>query len=256
MFKWLAVMTLMACANAQAWQCKYDKDIDLVLDVSDSTVLKLSAVGGELTIKGKPGTDEVVVRGEVCVSKEEWLDEVSIESKFGDRAEIWVVTPDTDGWTIGSRYAIVNLEVTVPDSLDLDVKDSSGDLVIEDVAAVRLKDSSGDIRIENASGPVIIDDSSGDIEVRYLAEDLTIESDSSGAIRGTDIDGSVLVERDSSGDIRFTHVGRDVVIERDSSGDIEVDDVQGDFTVHSDGSGSIDSRAVAGETNIPKNKRS
>lgn len=257
MIKWMAVFFLILCAPAQAWECKYDKRVDQDLDVSGSSLLKVAAVAGDLRITGESGRNEVEIRGKICVSEEEWLDDVTIETTTGDTASIAVVVPDSDGWSLwGNRYAYVDLELLVPADLNLDVKDSSGDMEIESVAAVRVQDSSGDIEITDATGPIEVKDSSGDIRVEDIAGDFTVLSDSSGQIRGNDIEGNVLVENDSSGDIRFTHIGKNVTVENDSSGDIEVSSVSGDFTVLHDGSGEIDSKGVEGETNIPKNKRS
>jgi hypothetical protein len=253
MIKWAAVLIFVASAPLQAWQCAYDKRIDQVLDVSGSSILDVAAAAGDLEINGESGTNEVKIRGKVCVSEEEWLDEVTIETSKGDRAMVSVVIPDSDGWTIwGSRYAYVDLELVVPDGLNLDIRDSSGDIEIENVAAVEVKDSSGDIRITGASGPVVIRDSSGDIRVQDLASDFTVISDSSGEIRGKDIEGSARVESDSSGDILFSRIGQNVVVERDSSGDIDVESVEGDFIVQRDGSGSIHSKDVKGKVELPR----
>ena len=211
MMKWMAVFFLVLCAPAQAWECKYDKRIEQALNVSGSDLLKVAAAAGDLEITGESGRSEVEIRGRVCVSEEEWLDEATIEISTGEVASIAVVLPDSNGWSLwGNRYAYIDLELLVPNGLDLDVKDSSGDIEIENVAAVRLKDSSGDIEINDVAGTVEIKDSSGDIRVQDVAGDFTVHSDSSGQIRGSDIEGNVLVENDSSGDIRFTNVGRNV----------------------------------------------
>jgi len=254
MIKWAAVLILVAGAPLQADQCKYDKRIDDVLDVSSSQVLEVNALAGSLTITGEPGIHEVRIRGEACASEEEWLDDITIETSSGDRARVSVALPDSSGWTVfGSRYVYLDLELVVPADLDLDVRDSSGDMEIRNVAALAVRDSSGEIEITDAAGPVEIRDSSGEIRVDGVAGDLTIVSDSSGGIRGTDIEGDVLVESDSSGDIQFSRVGRSVVVERDSSGDIDVDTVEGDFTVMRDGSGRIHSRDVKGRIDVPDN---
>jgi hypothetical protein len=252
MIKWAVILILAASAPAQAWQCKYDKRIDDVLEVSSSEVLEVAAAAGELRITGEPGIHEVRIRGDACASEEEWLDEISIETSSGRRASVSVVLPDSEGWSLwGSKYVYVDLELVVPEGLDLDVRDSSGDMKISNVAGLAVQDSSGEIEITDAAGPVEIRDSSGEIRIDRVAGDLTIVSDSSGGIRGTDIAGDVRVESDSSGDIRFTRVGRSVVVERDSSGDIDVESVEGDFIVMRDGSGSIHSKDVKGKVDTP-----
>lgn len=239
--------------DAFAGPCKFDRDFDLTLDVSSSDKLSILAAAGELEIVGVSGSEEAVISGKLCASKEAWAEEANINTAAGKHARIEVSLPDTGGgWSImGSSYIWLDLKVEVPDDLALRVKDSSGDVYMKNTAAVQIDDSSGDIEIYNARGTVLINDSSGDIEVDRLAGDLTIESDSSGDIEADDIDGNVLVERDSSGDIDVMGVTGDVVVERDSSGDIDASNVGGDFRVLKDGSGGIRSRDVSGEIQVP-----
>ena len=235
--------------------CKFQKDIDLTLDLSASEVLAIFAVAGDLDVVGVAGSDQAVISGKACASKESWLEESSVSTKSGKQAEIIVNLPKTDGgWiSFGSNYARLDLRVEVPQELALEVTDSSGDMFLKNIADVQIRDSSGDIEVEHARATVSIRDSSGDIDIDQAEGDLTIESDSSGDINANDINGSVLVISDSSGDIDVSHVSDDVVVERDSSGDIIASDVGGDFRVLKDGSGGIRSNNVAGEVQIPKN---
>jgi len=240
--------------EASADWCKYEKEIDLTLDLSASDVLAISAAAGDLEIVGVSGSDQATIRGKACASKESWLDETRVSTVTGRHAEITVDLPDTDGgWSLtGRSYAWLDLEIEVPQELALEVKDSSGDMLLKNTSVVQIQDSSGDIEIEGARGPISIRDSSGDIDIDEAKGDLTIEADSSGDITASDISGSVLVIRDSSGDIRISHVSNDVVVERDSSGDIRVSDVGGDFSVLKDGSGGIHSSDVRGKTQLPQ----
>jgi len=239
--------------EASADWCKFEKDINLTLDLSASDVLAISAAAGELEVIGVSGSDQAVISGKVCASKEAWLEESEVNTSSGRRAEINVNLPDINGgwsWS-GNSYVSLDLHVEVPQDLALEVKDSSGDMLLKNIAALQLQDSSGGIEIENARGSISIRDSSGDIDIDEAAGDLTIEADSSGDIYASDINGSVLVIRDSSGDIRISHVSDNVVVERDSSGDIRVSDVGGDFRVLKDGSGGIHSSDVRGEIQLP-----
>jgi Toastrack DUF4097 len=257
--------------TAADW-CKYEKEIDLTLDLSDSDVLAITAAAGDLEVRGVSGSDNAVIKGKVCVSKQAWLDKAEIETTPGKRAQINVNLPESNGgWSLfGSNYATLDLEIELPQDIALDVRDSSGDATFRNIAAMELQDSSGNIEIEGTTGPVSIKDSSGDIEIEnvggalsirdssgdididQVAGDFTIEADSSGDIRARDIDGTVLVKKDSSGDIRVTQVTHDVIVEIDSSGDISVKEVGGDFRVLTDGSGAIRSQDVQGETQTPK----
>jgi hypothetical protein len=255
---WAVVLTGLLLyqfsTEASSDWCKFEKDIDLTLDLSASDVLAISAAAGDLDVIGVSGSDQAVIRGKACASKQAWLDESEVSTKAGKNAEINVILPDTDGgWTsFGNNYAGVDLKIEVPQDLMIEVRDSSGDIFLKNVAVAQIQDSSGDIEIEGARGPVSISDSSGDIDIDEAAGDVTIESDSSGDINASDITGTVLVKNDSSGDIDIARVSKDVVVERDSSGDISATDVDGDFRVLKDGSGGIRSRDVRGEVEIPE----
>ena len=248
----LLIGLLLAAPAAQAWDCKYEKDIDQALDLAGSEELVVNAAAGDLEIRGDGAGDAAVIRGKLCVSEEGWLDEARVETLSGRRAEISVELPETSGWSLtGNRYAYLDLELHVPARMALDVRDSSGDAEISGVAAVRVSDSSGDLELENIDGPVVLKDSSGGIELADIRGDVTVESDSSGDIEGERITGNVLVERDSSGSIYFEGISGNVTVERDSSGDITARDVGGDFTVLRDGSGDIRAIDVRGKVEIP-----
>ena len=187
----------------------------------------------------------------------------------GDGSTLRVVTPEAN-WSWGDTYAYLDLEVRVPASLALEVQDSSGDVQVEDVAALtkrdgsgkieccrvdrggRIADSSGDIDVRNAGSVVVDDDSSGDIELSDIGGDARIERDSSGDIDLADIQGNAMVEVDSSGDIEFTRIKGSASVDRDSSGGIRAEDVGGDFVVRIDGSGGIHHHGVAGRVDIPE----
>lgn len=248
-----ALLLIQISSEASAESCRYEKNINKTLDVSKSELLAISATAGDLDIVGVSQSGQVIIHGRVCASKESWLEQSKIITTAGKHAEIIVDLPDSSGsWTsFGSSYAWMDLHIEVPQDLALDIKDSSGDMLLQNIAAVEIKDSSGDIEVESARGTISISDSSGDIEIEGAEGDLTIESDSSGDIDVIDINGNVLVKSDSSGDIEVSDVSNDFVVERDSSGDISAEDVGGDFRVLKDGSGDIDSRGVEGEVDIP-----
>jgi hypothetical protein len=241
-------------SDALADSCKFGKDIDLTLDLSNSNMLSIYAVAGDLDVVGVSGSDQAVISGKACASKEAWLEESRVNTSGGNHAVIEVELPGGDkGWSFtGNSYVWMDLRVEVPDHLALEIKDSSGDMFLKNIAAVEVRDSSGDIEIEAARGPITISDSSGDIDIDEAEGDLTIESDSSGDINANDIHGSVLVVKDSSGDIDVSNVSDNVVVEKDSSGDIRATHVGGDFRVLKDGSGGISSDYVEGEIQIPK----
>jgi hypothetical protein len=252
MKKYLVLLAALAAGSVQAWDCAYEKDLDVTLDLDGSERLSILARAGDLRVTGHSGTNQARARGKLCVSEEEWLEQAGLLTEGGREASITVELPDSSGWNLmGNRYAYMDLEVDVPVGIALDVRDSSGDIEIDGTGAVAVKDSSGDIDIGNVTGDVLLEDSSGDIDLVSIAGNVTVRQDSSGDIDGRRIEGAVLVEKDSSGDIRFREVRDDFVVERDSSGDIVADTIGGDFRVLKDGSGEVRSSEVSGKVDIP-----
>ena len=248
----LALAGLLGSTVAWA-DCEHERVIDKTLDVASADQLRIVAGAGDLEIRGEAGRDDVRVIGTICASKEEWAAESDVDTQEGRNALVAVVMPDVDwnmSWT-GKRYVYIDLDVRVPQSLALDIMDSSGDIEIDGTGSLTLKDSSGDIEIEDVAGVISLEDSSGDIDIIDLDGDLVVEHDSSGDLYGRGVTGSVLVKKDSSGDIRFKEVDQDVIVERDSSGSIIADAVGGDFRVLKDGSGDIRHSNVAGEVQLP-----
>ena len=249
----LLVIACLFSTSLQAWNCKYEKQIDQVLELEGNEEPVVLAAAGDLKITGVKDSSTAVIKGRVCVSKEGLLQESTVETTGGKQAKIVVELPDmSESWSFTGSYAYIDLEIEVPEETRLNVKDSSGDVEIAGVSALQIKDSSGDVEITDIEGSVTLQDSSGDLVMNDIEGDVTVESDSSGDIRGHDVEGSVLVIRDSSGDIRFINVGKDFTVERDSSGDITAKGVGGDFNVLADGSGDIISKDVNGKISTPE----
>lgn len=257
MYRAILCVLAMLAGSAHADDCDVKRQFDEALDLAGATSLAIAAVAGELEITGQPGISEVRVEATICASSDELANATEVDLQPGTEARVSVLTPEYDGggFFSGNQYVYVDLVITVPDDLPLDVKDSSGDLRIGNVAALSVKDSSGDIEVSDVTGLLRISDSSGNIDVEGIEGDLLIAGDSSGDIRAQEISGSVRVAHDSSGDIRFSDVEGDVVIEQDSSGSISVASLGGDFRVDQDGSGEIAHRDVAGNVEIPDEKR-
>lgn len=246
----VAVVCFLASASVQAWDdCRHEAPRALAQDLDGVRVVEIWALAGSLEVRGTARAD-LSAEGRACTSDAARLPEVGLTSRrLDDVLQIRVEMPDGD-----YGYAVLDLEVELPEELPVRVSDSSGDLEIRGVASLELTDSSGDVEISDVAGEVtVLRDSSGDMEIRRVGP-VTIEVDSSGNV---DIESaaSVVVRTDTSGDLRFRDIRGDVAVGTDSSGDIVARGVGGRFTVDADTSGEIRTRDVVGEVRLPVNKR-
>jgi hypothetical protein len=244
----LAIAALLQPRPGAA-DCRYDEPREAGLDAVGVRRVRVDAKAGALRIHGGTGS-RVEVRGTACASSRDRLEKITLRAeRDGDEVRIDVEMPEGD-WSLFGGGSRLDLEIDVPESVELDIEDSSGALEISDVASLRLEDSSGSIEVTHVAGDVSVRDSSGEVEIEAVTGDVRI-SDGSGSIRVRDVRGSVTVDEDGSGSIDVSDVERDVRIGRDGSGSIRVERVGGDFTVERDGSGGIRHRDVEGRVDVP-----
>jgi DUF4097 and DUF4098 domain-containing protein YvlB len=268
----MIALLAVGSSSASAWDdCEFQAERSLALDATAAQTLTLRTAAGDLRVRGEPGRTRIEVVGKACASSQELLDGIALVERRGARGpEIDTAMPDIDGWSFGSRYAWLDLEVRVPAGMGLALTDSSGDAEISATGVTEARDSSGDLNLEAITGDITLRDSSGDIEVLdaraavRIASDssgdidvrraqglVVIESDSSGDIELADVRGDARIERDTSGDITFERITGSVQVRRDTSGSIRADAIGGDFIVESDSSGSIVHNEVAGRIDLP-----
>ena len=250
----LTVLSIAPSANAQ-W-CVGARELAMEMDVRGVTSIEIQAVAGDLDIAGVPGIKQIQATGKACTKRRfrDRVDDIRIvEERDGGTLRIIADVP-TSGRINSSLIGSLDLIITVPDDIPLNIMDSSGDIVTKNTGPITLTDSSGDIQLHGVKGDVSIEmDSSGDIEVRD-AGNVQIYIDSSGDV---DVRNalSLTVDKDSSGDIEASDITADVMVGTDSSGDIDVKDVGGNLTVRRDGSGDIRYQRVAGSIDVPRRKR-
>ncbi len=212
------------------------------------TQLEVNVLAGSLEVRPSRD-DQIRFSGQACTDEEEWLDWISLDVEHsGSMLIVTVIIPYQDR-DFDARYAHMDIELKVPAILTTRLRDSSGDISIENVAVSYVDDSSGGIRVRDNKANLTVRDSSGNIEIIRNTGDLKI-MDSSGNIDVRDVVGNVEIPRDSSGEIDIETVSGTVVIGRDGSGDIDIRDVSASVEVGSDGSGSIKIKGVQGNVTI------
>lgn len=239
----LLAMALASCTiEVFAKECKVRAPRTATIDAAGASAVHIEARGGDLSVAGSLEGGQVVVEGEACATSQELLDRIELiaERRGG---EVWIeaVVPD------GRGAQRLDLEIAIPEGLAAIVRDSSGDIRLENVAAVDLKDESGDVTLRGARGDVRVTDSSGNLQIERVEGSLSI-TDGSGNIKIDDVSGDVVIERDGSGNIKARNLGGDFIVRRDGSGGIRAEDVAGDFIVDQAGSGHVSFARVAGRT--------
>lgn len=248
----LALLALgPAAPSASAWDldCRYGADRSVSIDTAGVRRVEISARAGDLAVRAGSGT-AVTAGGRACASSEKYLQQTTLHARRqGDTVQVYVQVPD-EMKGIGLLYATLDLTVTVPPGLEVEVNDSSGDVEVKGVRLARITDSSGDIVASDLTGDVEITDSSGDVSI-FDASGTVRMNDSSGdiVIRGA---GNVEVRNDSSGDMTIERVSGDVRIESDSSGDIGIAGVGRNVEVLADTSGEVRVSGVKGSVRVPE----
>jgi len=240
-----------SAAHAQ----NYSAPRNAVVDAAGARTVEVEAAAGSLRVEGKPGLRQVQVTGTARASSQQFLTQIRlIAERRGDVVFIKADIPDRwrDNWN--NYSASLDLVIEVPQGINADVSDGSGDAKVFNVGSLDAKDGSGDFSVDGAAGAVRIVDGSGQLTIENVGGDINV-SDGSGEIEVRNVMGSFTVESDGSGGIYATEVRGSVIVESDGSGNIEVNKVGRDFKVDSKGSGSIDYASVTGQVDIPERHR-
>lgn len=252
---------LAALSPAHAWPsvgCKFKADRHAQAAITGAKRIAIRVGAGDLVIRGQKSGAEVNVRGKACAPTDELLQKTDVNVvREGDVIHISSVIPSSNKPTVSlwsASDAYIDITIDLPQDLPISLEDSSGDILITDIAGGTIRDSSGDLVIHGVSGNLSVSDSSGDIRIEGVGGKLTLE-DSSGDINLHDIKGDIDVKSDSSGDINVVNAGANVAVDSDSSGDLNVNGVAGNFTLGAKGSGDVNVHGVRGTVSIPDYKK-
>lgn len=241
-------------AHAQ-WSTPYSAPRNAVIDAAGAKSVEVEAGAGSLRVEGKAGLRQVQVTGTARSSSQQFLTRIKlIAERRGDVVFIKADIPDEYSNRDDDYSASLDLVIEVPQGINADVSDGSGDTKILNVGSLEASDGSGSFSVIGAAGSVRITDGSGDLTIENVGGDVKV-NDGSGDINVRNVTGSFTVESDGSGGIYATDVRGSVIVQNDGSGSIEVNKVGKDFTVESKGSGSIDYADVSGRIDIPERRR-
>jgi hypothetical protein len=207
---------------------------------------------GSLRVTGHAGGGEVVGSGTACSSDEGFLKDIQLRAeRHGSELTVEAVIPERMGF-FDWGSARLDFEVTLPETIALEVRDGSGEATIENVGDLRVHDGSGELTIRGVHGNADVTDGSGELIIADVSGDVRVR-DGSGEMEIDRVGGNVVIS-DGSGGIAVRNVQRNVTIESDGSGSVDVRDVRGDFTVESKGSGEVTSDRIGGRVTIPRRR--
>ncbi|MCS6153768.1 DUF4097 domain-containing protein [Shewanella baltica] len=214
---------------------------ELTLDSQNLQGLIAETGAGSLEIIGVEGLTQIKLVADIY-SNDDSKVILTLEKK-ANKAKL-KADFEQSGFNNYSPY--IDLKLQVPANLALDIDDGSGAILISKMTAdINVKDGSGELII-NGGNNVSIDDGSGDIEVSQINGNLTID-DGSGAIKVTDIRGNIAID-DGSGNIEVANVQSPVTI-TDGSGDINVFNTKG-LTILAAGSGDVKFNKIDGPVSM------
>ena len=228
----IALLIMLASTLAQAAWNDYVENRELRLDASGVSAIEIEAGAGSLTVTGDPNASEIVVDATITVSES---DEDEAQSRIEKRLVLTLEREGDmarlDGYFESGMFgwdqnAAVALDVTLPQSLGLIVDDSSGSVEVTAVGGdVSIEDGSGGIRLTDSGGHVNIDDGSGSINIAGVRGDVRVD-DGSGSMTIERVAGSVFID-DGSGSIRVIDVQQDLIVEDAGSGGVDYEQVLG-----------------------------
>jgi len=196
----------------------------LELSTKDIQTLKIYCGAGFLTVIGANGIDRISATAQIEVRD---IPAIEFQQYLQKQLQLSLKKQGSDAvLKAGIKKSFqqefeekINLTVKVPKAIN-----------------VRIEDGSGPIIVTNLSGALQVNDDSGMMDIIDIVGNLKVK-DSSGGIAIQDVTGNVEVQ-DGSGEIKIGLVKGDVTI-TDASGSITIQDVDGNVTV-TDGSGSIE----------------
>ncbi len=227
----LIVIAMFVASFADAAWNDYTTVRELKLDAEAIEVFEIDAGAGSMEVIGVSGLDRLVVTATVVVPESDEDDAIKLIDKkmrlsldrAGDRAKL--ISTFDDGMFGRGSSARIDLKISVPAGIAIEIDDGSGSIELIDTAAdVSIDDGSGSIDAQGIAN-ISIDDGSGSIDISAATGDVSIV-DGSGSINVRSVAGSVTID-DGSGSIKVSDVEQDLIVVDDGSGGFSYSDVRG-----------------------------
>src|SRR4051794_17834066 len=162
-------------ARAQ-YSSDYTAPRNASVDAAGAKTVEVEAGAGILRVEGKAGLRQGQVTGTARSSSQEFLSRIRlIAERRGDVVFIKADMPDENWRSNYNDYsAALDLVIQVPQGMDADIADGSGDATVLNVGSVEATDGSGDFSVTDAAGTVRINDGSGNLVIENVGGDVRV----------------------------------------------------------------------------------
>lgn len=214
----------------------------LELDATALSQLNIDAGAGYLNIIGSD-TNTIMVEAKIRTDEERRY--TLTLKKSGNQAMLVAEQKSYGSWSGSSPY--IDLTVTVPKTLALDIDDGSGDISISRINnSITLDDGSGSIEISKINGEIHLQDGSGWITLENINGNINVE-DGSDDLTISNTSGNIYID-DGSGQLTVLNTSGKVTVD-DGSGDITIENAGG-LNIIESGSGGLKVSNISGQMNI------
>lgn len=228
----ILMLALCAASLLNVAHGAYEEVRELILPADAIKTLKIDAGSGGLEVIGVPGLREIKVTATVFVpgsNDDKAREKIREKMDLNLSQEKGVAVLDAhfgkEFWSFNNRNAI-NLEVRVPDDMDLVIHDGVGSVEIENVRGdLSLTDGTGQITLKDVGGNVTVKDGTGRIEISGIGGDLSVR-DGTGGIDIEDVRGGVIID-DGTGNIYVANVEKSLVILNAGTGRVRYSNING-----------------------------
>ncbi len=249
--KWLGITAAILFAGASCGSVRMSSPKSATVGTAGVKLIRIISEYGVLKLDGRAGDSAARVNAVAIGSGRRVLSGIRlIATRVGDVVTIRPQMPHRTLFSWGRNFfAGMDMSITVPPGIPIEITDGSGDIVARGVGPLKISDGSGlifvrgtsgtleiadgsgDIDVDGVDGDVKITDGSGGISVANVTGDLNVPEDGSGALSAQRIGGSVRVSDKGSGTLNVAHVGSDLVVGEKGSGLIRYEDVRGKVAV-------------------------
>ncbi len=175
---------------------------NLTLPAGGIDKLEIDCGAGFLKVNGiKEGIGNIEVEAEIVLrgmsqSRAEDFIKRNVKlslKKVGSKAVLISKFDNSFSSIFAFKEKLINLTVKMPEVMDLNIDDGSGDIDFEDIhGSISIDDNSGSIDIRDVLGDVTIIDGSGSIRVNGVEKDVIIKRDGSGSVNISNVKGRVV----------------------------------------------------------------